>query len=112
MRNRAIAIYSAFGASGFSLGLVLSGLLTEVSWRWTLLLPAPVALGTRLAPTPSPPDGEQAGRQGRRFDVPGGLAVTAAMLLLVYTVVSAQQAGWASGPTIGPFAGGGVCLAR
>src|SRR5579875_3080909 len=40
MRNRAISIYSAFGASGFSLGLVLSGLLTEVSWRWTLLLPA------------------------------------------------------------------------
>jgi MFS family permease len=54
-RNRAVSIYSAFGASGFSLGLVLSGLLTEVSWRWTLLLPAPVALlvlvaGIRLIP--------------------------------------------------------------
>jgi MFS family permease len=49
MRNRAISIYSAFGASGFSLGLVLSGLLTEVSWRWTLLLPAPVALITLFA---------------------------------------------------------------
>ena len=42
-RNRALGIYSAFGAAGFSLGLVLSGLLTEISWRWTLLLPAPVA---------------------------------------------------------------------
>src|SRR5216684_9161163 len=42
-RNRALSIYSAFGAAGFSLGLVLSGLLTEVGWRWTLLLPAPVA---------------------------------------------------------------------
>src|SRR5512135_2621637 len=49
MRNRAISIYSAFGASGFSLGLVLSGLLTEVSWRWTLLVPAPVALLTLAA---------------------------------------------------------------
>src|SRR5690348_10540608 len=28
MRNRAFSIYSAFGGSGFSLGLVLSGLLT------------------------------------------------------------------------------------
>src|SRR6202789_4713152 len=37
MRNRAISIYSAFGASWFSLGLALSGLLTEVSWRLTLL---------------------------------------------------------------------------
>ena len=49
MRNRAISIYSAFGASGFSLGLVLSGLLTEVSWRLTLLVPAPVALLTLIA---------------------------------------------------------------
>ena len=49
MRNRAISVYSAFGASGFSLGLVLSGLLTEVSWRLTLLVPAPVALLTLIA---------------------------------------------------------------
>src|SRR5213596_3074567 len=42
-RNKALGIYSAFGAAGFSLGLVLSGLQTEISWRWTLLLPAPVA---------------------------------------------------------------------
>src|SRR5579875_3207591 len=103
MRNRAISIYSAFGASGFSLGLVLSGLLTEVSWRWTLLLPAPVALGTLLAAIPLIPRAERASRHGRRFDVPGGLAVTAAMLLLVYTVVSAQQAGWASARTIASF---------
>src|ERR1700691_1429410 len=111
MRNRAISIYSAFGASGFSLGLVLSGVLTEVSWRWTLLLPAPVALITLLAAIPLIPRSENAGRQGRRFDVPGGLAVTAGMLLLVYTVVTAQQAGWASARTIGSFAVVAVLLA-
>jgi len=104
MRNRAIGIYSAFGASGFSLGLVLSGLLTEVSWRWTLLLPAPVALITLIAAIPLIPRGERADRRGRHFDVPGGVIVTAAMLLLVYTVVSAQQAGWLSVRTIASFA--------
>jgi EmrB/QacA subfamily drug resistance transporter len=111
MRNRAISIYSAFGASGFSLGLVLSGVLTEVSWRWTLLLPAPVALVTLLAAIPLIPRGHEGGREGRRFDIPGGLAVTAAMLLLVYTVVSAQAAGWASARTIGSFAVVAVLLA-
>ena len=43
-RNKAISIFAVFGASGYSAGLVLSGLLTEVGWRWTFLLPAPIAL--------------------------------------------------------------------
>jgi len=108
MRNRAISIYSAFGASGFSLGLVLSGLLTEVSWRLTLLVPAPVALLTLIAAIRFIPrssdDGERASRSGRKFDVPGAVTITGAMLLLVYTVVAAQQAGWGSARTIGSFA--------
>jgi MFS family permease len=104
MRNRAISIYSAFGASGFSLGLVLSGLLTEVSWRLTLLVPAPVALLILVAAIRVIPRGERAARNGRRFDIPGAVTVTGAMLLLVYTVVAAQQAGWASARTIGSFA--------
>src|ERR1700736_2244687 len=62
MRNRAISIYSAFGASGFSLGLVLSGLLTEVSWRLTLLVPAPVALLILVAAIRVIPRGERATR--------------------------------------------------
>ena len=110
MRNRAFSIYSVFGGSGFSLGLVLSGLLTAVSWRWTLLVPAPVALivlaaGWWLIPR----DTSEAGKTGRApaarrsFDLPGAFTVTLSMLLLVYTVVSAQQAGWASARTIGSF---------
>ena len=110
MRNRAFSIYTVFGASGFSLGLVLSGILTEVSWRWTLLVPAPVALGVLAAALWLIPGGERSGRGGRRFDVPGALTITAAMLLLVYTVVSAQQAGWGSARTVGSFAGVAVLL--
>src|ERR1700728_3628369 len=99
-RNRAISVYSAFGASGFSLGLVLSGLLTEVSWRLTLLVPAPVTLLILIAAIRVIPRGERATGSGRRFDVPGAVTVTGAMLLLVYTLVSAGQAGWASARTI------------
>jgi EmrB/QacA subfamily drug resistance transporter len=117
-RNRALSIYSAFGAGGFSLGLVLSGLLTEISWRWTLLLPAPVAAvilaaGLRLIPRAG--SRETAGSRGRArhgaaprasrgFDLLGGVTVTAGMLLLVYAVVSAPQAGWASPRSVVTFA--------
>src|SRR3954470_9085526 len=48
-RNRALSIYTATGASGFSFGLVFGGLLTELGWRWTFLLPVPIALGLLLA---------------------------------------------------------------
>jgi MFS family permease len=104
MRNRAFSVYTVFGASGFSLGLVLSGLLTEISWRWTLLVPAPVAALVLVAAIRVIPRGERVARAGRKFDIPGALTITAAMLLLVYTVVSAQQAGWGSARTIGSFA--------
>src|SRR6266852_7203894 len=115
MRNRAFSVYTVFGASGFSLGLVLSGLLTEISWRWTLLVPAPVGLvvlaaATWLIPRGERAGGERAGRNGRRFDIPGALTITAAMLLLVYTVVSAQQASWGSARTVGSFAAVAVLL--
>src|SRR5262245_58483466 len=48
-RNKALSVYTATGATGFSLGLVFGGLLTEVNWRLAFLLPAPVALAALIA---------------------------------------------------------------
>jgi|SRR5215208_2534229 len=82
-RNRALSIFTTVGASGFSLGLVLGGALTEIGWRWTFLLAAPVALVLLfLIPRLIPADRGVAG--GRRaYDVPGAVTVSAAVLLLV-----------------------------
>src|SRR3954468_7665588 len=92
-RNRALSIFTTVGASGFSLGLVLGGLLTEIGWRFTFLLPAPLALvlvivGRRVIPR----DDRTPSRGG--YDVPGAVTVSAAMLLLVHTVVTAPASGW------------------
>src|SRR5258708_5883189 len=70
-RNRALSIYSAFGAGGFSLRLVLSGLLTEGNWRGTLLLPPPVAAVGLVAPAPRQSRGDGSGRLVRGLPVPG-----------------------------------------
>jgi hypothetical protein len=43
-------------------------------------------------------------RAARRFDIAGAVTVTAAMLLLVYTVVEAPDQGWASARTLGGLA--------
>src|SRR5215468_10192629 len=109
-RNRALSIYSAFGAAGFSLGLVLSGLLTEISWRWTLLLPAPIAAAILVAGIRLIPHEDQTVRNGRGFDLPGAVTVTTGMLLLVYAIVGAPQAGWASPRTLISFAGAAALL--
>jgi len=109
-RNRALSIYTATGASGFSLGLVLGGLLTELGWRWTFLLPVPIAI-TLLAIGPRViPHDRGAALSRRRFDVPGAVTLTTGMLLLVRTIVEAPDHGWASAQTIGAFALSAILL--
>jgi EmrB/QacA subfamily drug resistance transporter len=99
-RNRALSIYTACGASGFSFGLVLGGLLTEAGWRWTFLLPVPIALAVlAAAPRVLPRDGARV-RTGGRFDLPGAITLTAGMLLLVRTIVRAPDVGWGSAQTV------------
>jgi EmrB/QacA subfamily drug resistance transporter len=110
-RNRAIAIYTATGATGFSLGLVFGGLLTEIGWRWVFFLPVPVALATLIAGLRLVPKDTPAPRPSRSFDLAGAVTLTAAMLLLVYTVVEAPDAGWGSARTLVSFAVAGAILA-
>jgi EmrB/QacA subfamily drug resistance transporter len=103
-RNRALSIYTATGASGFSFGLVAGGLLTELGWRWTFLLPVPIALVLlALAPRYLPRDRSEAASR-RAFDISGAVTLSAGMLLLVRTIVEAPEEGWGSAPTIAGFA--------
>lgn len=111
VRNRALAIYAGIGATGFSAGLVFGGLLTELGWRWTFLVPGPIALivllaGIKLIPRDHVDPAE---RQG--FDLGGAVTVSAAMLLLVRTTVTAPEHGWASVQTLAGFAIVAILLA-
>ena len=100
-RNRALSIYTVFGAGGYSSGLLFGGLMTGVGWRWTFLLPVPIALAALAAAFVLLPKDKPAEDGGH--DLFGALTSTAAMLLLVYTVVSAPEVGWATARTIGSF---------
>ncbi len=104
-RNRALSIFSTFGASGFSLGLVVGGLMTTMSWRWTFLVSVPVAiavvlLGLKFIPKDNPADQEQ----DSGHDIWGAVTLALGMLGLVYTLVSAPERGWGSVATIAGFA--------
>jgi EmrB/QacA subfamily drug resistance transporter len=110
-RNKAIAIYTATGATGFSLGLVFGGLMTEIGWRWVFFLPVPIALATLVAGTRLVPRDVRSVRPSRSFDLVGALTLTAGMLVLVFTVVEAPDAGWASFRTLASFAATAAILA-
>ena len=98
-RNRALSVFSVFGASGYSSGLILGGLLTSFGWRWTFLIPAPLAVAALIAGIALIPRDKPAAEGGH--DLVGALTLTTGMLLAVYTVVSAPARGWLDPMTIG-----------
>ncbi|WAU81480.1 MFS transporter [Streptomyces sp. Qhu-G9] len=109
LRNRALSIYTTCAATGFSMGLVLSGLLTEASWRLTMLLPAPIAVIALVAGLKLIPRSER-DRTHRGYDIPGAVLGTASMLLLVFTVVQAPEVGWTTARTLLSFLAVAVLL--
>jgi MFS family permease len=106
VRNKALSVYTAVGASGWTLGLVFGGLLTELGWRYTFFLPVPIAAGIlALLPRYLARDSASEPVTRRSFDFAGTATLAAGMLGLVYTVVEAPNVGWGSARTLLSFAG-------
>ncbi|HEU4658936.1 MAG TPA: MFS transporter [Capillimicrobium sp.] len=99
-RNRALSAWGAVAGSGGAAGVLLGGVLTDgLGWEWVFFVNVPVAAvavaSTRALIAESTADG-----LGRSFDVAGALTVTAGTTVLVYALVDASDAGWASTQTI------------
>ncbi|MCQ6554665.1 MFS transporter [Streptomyces sp. C10-9-1] len=109
-RNRAVGIYTACGAVGYSTGVIVGGALTEISWRWTFLLPVVVAVVAFAGAVVLVPRDSRRDTGGGTFDVTGAVSVTAAMLLFVFSIVEAPNAGWTSVRTLGTLAAAIVLL--
>jgi len=90
-RNRAVLVYAGAAAGGFSLGMVTGGLLTAVHWRWVFFAPVVLAAAILGAAVVLIHREERRERAGGGFDLPGGLTLTAAMLLLVVGIVHAPE---------------------
>jgi hypothetical protein len=74
-------------------------------------LPVPVAVVTLLGGLRLVPADVRTPRPSRSFDLAGAVTLTAAMLLLVFTVVEAPDAGWGSARTLASFAATAAILA-
>lgn len=109
-RNRALVVYGAAGAAGFSLGLVVGGLLAAIHWRWVFF--APVLLAVVLLALAVVTIRRDAPTPGRgTLDVLGAVLATGAMVLLSVGIVRLEHPGEGVPWTVAALAGGAGLLA-
>jgi EmrB/QacA subfamily drug resistance transporter len=113
-RNKALGIWGGVGALGGTVGLLAGGILTTYAgWRYIFLFNVPIgvaalALTPRMVPAGDGPGNgpRRAGGGPRRYDISGAVSVTAALLVLVYAISQAPQAGWTAIRTVAMLTAG------
>ncbi|HLO70417.1 MAG TPA: MFS transporter [Flavipsychrobacter sp.] len=96
--GKAFGFWGASAAAGGSAGVFLGGVITEwMDWRWIFYINIPISIIVMLLSSANLAKG--ATSKGR-IDWSGAITATAALILLVYTIVNTESAGWASLETI------------
>ncbi len=110
-RNKALGIWGLLGAFGATAGFLIAGPLVDgPGWEWIFFINVPVGL-TALALCPVLLPESRATIARRSYDPAGALSITGALVLLVYALVEAPDAGWGSLQTVLLFAGAAALLA-
>ena len=100
-RNKALGILGAIAGSGAAIGVLLGGILTEYAgWEWIFYINAPIGIATLFLVRRYVAESRAEGLK-RHFDSLGAITVTASLMLLVYGLTQANNAGWGSAQTIG-----------
>jgi EmrB/QacA subfamily drug resistance transporter len=109
-RNKALGIWGGVGALGGTVGLLAGGILTTYAgWRYIFFFNVPVG-ALALALTPRMVPESRGGGGPRRYDIFGAVSVTAALLVLVYAISQAPQAGWTAVRTVAMLTAGVALL--
>ncbi|MGW0777034.1 MFS transporter [Streptomyces sp. NPDC002835] len=104
-RTRAIATWAAVGAAGGAAGGLVGGVLTDLlSWRWVLLINAPVGVLVLAVAALWLTESRTGG--SRRLDLPGAVLVTGGLAAVAYGIVQTEQSGWGESATLLPLLGG------
>ncbi|MFD9334435.1 MFS transporter [Streptomyces sp. NPDC060028] len=110
LRDRALGISGTLLSLGFTIGMVLGGVMTDtLGWRSTMgLLAVAAAIVLFLAPGLLP---ESRTPQRPRLDVPGAVTVTGGLLALIYALSTAAQRGFGGVDVWGTLVAGLALLA-
>ncbi|WP_405177804.1 DHA2 family efflux MFS transporter permease subunit [Nocardia sp. NBC_01377] len=109
-RAKAFGIFGAVAGTGGALGLLLGGMLTEwASWRWVMFVNlafAAVALVGAVMLL-----AKHVATERPKLDIPGTVAVTAALFGIVYGFSHAESTSWTNPITLFFLIGGAALLA-
>ncbi|MFG2552966.1 MFS transporter [Streptomyces sp. NPDC048581] len=109
LRTRALGLNSVMMSSGFSVGAVLGGVLTDLfSWRWAFFINIPVAVAAMLLVPVVVPESRAEARS--RIDLPGAVLITLGLFATVYGVTRIGEDGLDAVAAVATF-GGLVLLA-
>ncbi|MFD0078600.1 MFS transporter [Streptomyces sp. NPDC127166] len=108
-RAKAIGVWGAVTGLGVALGPVVGGvLLAHFSWSSVFFALVPVAVLALIATWLCVP--ESSNPDQARIDVPGLLLSTAAIGLLVHTIIEGPESGWTAPARIAGFLASGVLI--
>jgi EmrB/QacA subfamily drug resistance transporter len=97
---KAIGVYTFVAVAGGSIGLLAGGVLTEaINWHWIFFVNFPIGVATALFALRLVEPHEGLGLE-EGADVPGAALITGALMLGVYTILEAGDAGWGSTQTL------------
>jgi EmrB/QacA subfamily drug resistance transporter len=107
---KAMGVFSFVASGGGSVGLIAGGVLTDlISWHWIFFINLPIGIATGILALRYVKADRGAGF-GQGADVLGAILSTAALMLLVYTIVQpAAHDGWGATSTL-LFGAGAVVL--
>jgi EmrB/QacA subfamily drug resistance transporter len=97
-RNKAMGFWGAAAPAGGTAGVFLGGIITAyIDWSWVFLVNVPIGIAVLALTWKLLPHGT---RHKGRVDYLGAFSITGALILLVYAIVTANDAGWSSPQTV------------
>jgi hypothetical protein len=110
LRNKALSLNGAILSLGFGIGSALGGVLTDLlGWRFTFYINVPIGLLILLVAPFVIQDSSEPTKQ--KLDVPGAVAISAALFTLVFGISQVENANWSDIQVWGFLALSAVLLA-
>jgi EmrB/QacA subfamily drug resistance transporter len=110
-RGKALGLWSAISVSGLALGPIVGGFIVEHwTWHWIFLINVPIgaaafALTLLMVRESRDPSGDTT------VDIPGTVAVSAAVGLLTWGLIKAGEEGWTSSMVVGSLVASAAAFA-